>query len=357
MTEATAYSTAVSVPGERAFERVFKERALPEEIPEALIGSSTGSRYMVPASYRTSFESAKMAAATTAGLADTLSPVSILGTTQRAWWKTKMSSATTTWKLWGNEVSLLRMGLNGTNAIATLVALNSVSTLVTNITNTVSGYSVSVEVASAIIAAVTAGASSANAQAGAVAIATADAVDNVRDFVVAAHQEVLAVIQACRPSVVGGALRFAQGDGDGLHVGIGGQNFGRERPVGIVIEFARVNVHAGFDSEGGLAILLVGDHHIHELHQLAHHFAGLLAGLEDLQQVGGLHAAGFAPVLVVVDHLRGAGRALHLVGEGGREASGGVDGDLGRVAGLVQQNEKKNCAGEYEYEFLNGPPM
>ena len=144
-------------------------------IPEALIGSSTGSRYMVPASYRTSFESAKIAAATTAGLADTLSPVSMLGTTQRAWWKTKMSSATTTWKLWGNEVSLLRMGLNGTNAIATLVALNSVSTLVTNITNTVSGYSVSVEVASAIIAAVTAGATSANAQAGAVAIATADA--------------------------------------------------------------------------------------------------------------------------------------------------------------------------------------
>jgi len=143
-------------------------------IPEALIGSSTGSRYMVPASYRTSFESAKIAAATTAGLADTLSPVSILGTTQRAWWKTKMSSATTTWKLWGNEVSLLRMGLNGTNAIATLVALNSVSTLVTNIGSTASSTG-SVAVASAIVAAVTAGATSANAQSGAGAIAIADA--------------------------------------------------------------------------------------------------------------------------------------------------------------------------------------
>jgi alkaline phosphatase D len=42
-----------------------------------------------------------------------------------------MKSATTTWKLWGNEVSLLRMGLNGTDAIATLVALNAIGTLAT----------------------------------------------------------------------------------------------------------------------------------------------------------------------------------------------------------------------------------
>ena len=41
-----------------------------------------------------------------------LSLVSILGETQRNWWKTKMASSSATWKFWGNEVSLLRMALN-----------------------------------------------------------------------------------------------------------------------------------------------------------------------------------------------------------------------------------------------------
>ncbi len=37
--------------------------------------------------------------------AGALTPVSILGDTQRGWWQAQMDSANTTWKLWGNEVS------------------------------------------------------------------------------------------------------------------------------------------------------------------------------------------------------------------------------------------------------------
>ncbi|PTQ90828.1 alkaline phosphatase D family protein [Agitococcus lubricus] len=47
--------------------------------------------------------------------------VSILGETQRNWWKNKMATSTATWKFWGNEVSLLRMALN-LKALAGVVA-------------------------------------------------------------------------------------------------------------------------------------------------------------------------------------------------------------------------------------------
>lgn len=41
-----------------------------------------------------------------------LALVSVLGETQRKWWKNKMLTSSATWKFWGNEVSLLRMALN-----------------------------------------------------------------------------------------------------------------------------------------------------------------------------------------------------------------------------------------------------
>ena len=86
-------------------------------------------------------------------------------------------SATATWKVWGNEVSLLRMGLNGTDAIATLIALNSVSTLASSITSALASPALqgNVLVASALVAAVTAGASQQVAAGAGIAIATADA--------------------------------------------------------------------------------------------------------------------------------------------------------------------------------------
>ncbi|WP_144639154.1 alkaline phosphatase D family protein [Bordetella genomosp. 13] len=85
-------------------------------IPEAMVGSEIGSRYFVPKSGLAAMEAGKMAAAGGA-----LTPVSVLGDTQRDWWKRQMRDSATTWKLWGNEVSLLRMQFNGTQAVAALL--------------------------------------------------------------------------------------------------------------------------------------------------------------------------------------------------------------------------------------------
>jgi len=85
-------------------------------IPELGAGSEVGSRYFVPKSTLAAVEAQKMAAA-----GASLDPVSILGSTQRQWWQDRMSAANTTWKLWGNEVSLLRMQINGTQAVAGLM--------------------------------------------------------------------------------------------------------------------------------------------------------------------------------------------------------------------------------------------
>lgn len=58
-----------------------------------------------------------------------LNPVSMLGETQRDWWKSTMQGSTASWKIWGNEVSLLRMGLNGRGAVTTLLSLLTVQTI------------------------------------------------------------------------------------------------------------------------------------------------------------------------------------------------------------------------------------
>lgn len=86
-------------------------------LPEQAAGSEIGSRYFVPKATLATVEDQKMVAAGNA-----LTPVSMLGDAQRAWWQGRMGSANTTWKLWGNEVSLLRMQIDGTLAIAGLIA-------------------------------------------------------------------------------------------------------------------------------------------------------------------------------------------------------------------------------------------
>ncbi|MYN30435.1 alkaline phosphatase D family protein, partial [Duganella levis] len=147
-------------------------------IPESSINPATGkplgrigSRYLVPQDLFNSVEAQKMAGAKSIGL-DPLTTATMLGNTQRQWWMDKMKAATSTWKLWGNEVSLLRMGLNGVDAIATLLALNAVTTVATSVGATAAAAGGNFAVAGAIVAGVTAGASSAVAQAAAVAIAT-----------------------------------------------------------------------------------------------------------------------------------------------------------------------------------------
>jgi len=109
-------------------ERLYRaDHIIPED---AVPGgpSKIGSRYLVPRNALSKMEAAKMAAAAHAGL-DPLAPVSMLGATQRQWWQTRMSEADTVWKLWGNEVSLLRMGLDGTQAAAALLAGHLAGTL------------------------------------------------------------------------------------------------------------------------------------------------------------------------------------------------------------------------------------
>ncbi|MRW94639.1 phosphodiesterase [Duganella sp. FT80W] len=150
-------------------------------IPESTINPATGkalgrigARYLVQQSVFDSVEAQKMAGAKTIGL-DPLTTATILGNTQRQWWMDKMKAATSTWKLWGNEVSLLRMGLNGTDAIATLLALSAATSLATSVATTAAAVGGNYALAGTIVAAVTAGATSAVAQAGAVAIATSAA--------------------------------------------------------------------------------------------------------------------------------------------------------------------------------------
>jgi len=86
-------------------------------IPEAAVGSEIGSRYFVPKALLAGTEAQKMA-----GGGNTLTPVSVLGDAQRNWWKQQMRDSQATWKLWGNEVSLLRMQFDGTQAVAGLLA-------------------------------------------------------------------------------------------------------------------------------------------------------------------------------------------------------------------------------------------
>lgn len=110
-------------------QRLYRsDHLVPEAAPNPATGQALGeigTRYMVPENLLyTQAEAAKMAAGSSLG--DPLALVSILGKTQRDWWKTSLKNATATWKLWGSELMLLKQGLNGTDAIATLIALQAV---------------------------------------------------------------------------------------------------------------------------------------------------------------------------------------------------------------------------------------
>ncbi|MBI3284811.1 MAG: alkaline phosphatase D family protein [Burkholderiales bacterium] len=165
-------------------ERLYRaDHVIPESIYNLATGtplnSSMGSRYIVPQDAYNLLEGQKITVAK-AMTDDPLSSVSMLGKTQRDWWKSKMQGSQNTWKLWGNEVSLLRMGLNGVDAIATLLALKSISTLATKITETAPALGGNLLVTAALVAAVTAGAGQSVATNAAIAIATADATGSDR---------------------------------------------------------------------------------------------------------------------------------------------------------------------------------
>jgi alkaline phosphatase D len=108
-------------------ERLYRaDHLIPEAAPSPLTGQAIGSigaRYMVPQPSLAQVEAAKIAAGAT--LPDPLALVSILGGAQRQWWVQTMTTSTATWKIWGNEVSLLRMGIDGNKIPAAPAAFKS----------------------------------------------------------------------------------------------------------------------------------------------------------------------------------------------------------------------------------------
>lgn len=147
-------------------ERLYRQdHLIPENTP-----SSTGqlgrinSRYLVPEDKLKYAEELKDASS------PNLTLLSILGSTQRDWWKSKMLGSTTSWRVWGNEVSLLRMGLNGTNAIATLLALGFVTPLATSIGTAAGSFGGNVSMGACYVGAVTFGATAPTAGAATPAI-------------------------------------------------------------------------------------------------------------------------------------------------------------------------------------------
>ena len=96
-------------------QRLYRaDHLIPEAAPSPLTGQpvgSIGARYFVPQATLAAVEAAKLAAGAT--LPDPLALVSVLGGAQRQWWVQTMTTSTAQWKVWGNEVSLLRMGIDG----------------------------------------------------------------------------------------------------------------------------------------------------------------------------------------------------------------------------------------------------
>lgn len=98
-------------------QRLYRaDHIIPEAAPNPMTGQPVGqigARYMVPETMLYGAEAAKIKAANDAKLSDPLGLVSVLGGTQRQWWLNTMTQSTALWKVWGNEVSLLKMAVDG----------------------------------------------------------------------------------------------------------------------------------------------------------------------------------------------------------------------------------------------------
>lgn len=98
-------------------QRLYRsDHLIPEAAPNPLTGQQIGqigARYMVPETSLAGVEAQKLAAAQANGLPDPLGLVSVLGGPQRQWFTSTLKASTATWKIWGNETSLLKMGIDG----------------------------------------------------------------------------------------------------------------------------------------------------------------------------------------------------------------------------------------------------
>jgi alkaline phosphatase D len=98
-------------------QRLYRaDHLIPEAAPSPLDGKplgQIGARYMVPEATLAGIEAQKIAAATSLGLPDPMTLVTVLGTAQRQWWMDTMKNSTSLWKIWGNETSLMKMIVDG----------------------------------------------------------------------------------------------------------------------------------------------------------------------------------------------------------------------------------------------------
>ncbi|MDT9000024.1 alkaline phosphatase D family protein [Paucibacter sp. APW11] len=95
-------------------QRLYRaDHMIPEAAPSPLTGQplgEVGARYFVPETSVYGVEAQKIAAGKS--LPDPYALVSMLGGSQRQWWMDTMKNSSATWKLWGNETSLLKMSVD-----------------------------------------------------------------------------------------------------------------------------------------------------------------------------------------------------------------------------------------------------
>src|ERR1700736_2911716 len=84
------------------------------------------------------------------------------------------------------------------------------------------------------------------------AVASAYPVHDMRDFIMAAQQELAPVMQAGRPAVVRGALRFTQRDREHFQAGILRKHSLSKDAILVRVQLAVVYVHRRCDAKRGL---------------------------------------------------------------------------------------------------------
>ena len=129
------------------------------------------------------------------------------------------------------------------------------------------------------------------------AVAAADTIDDIADFVFLRDVEALAVVQARRPAIPIGAVALAERDGDALHIRIRFQHLITERAVFFAVEFAGFHIRVDRDFKRLLHIFLVGDCNIDILRKLPHDLTGLFAVFPEIFAVIQVAGDGDVPLL------------------------------------------------------------
>ena len=154
-------------------------------------------------------------------------------------------------------------------------------------------------------------------QTAAEAVSAADAVHDVADLVASGFVEMPAVVQAGGPAVPVCALRLAQGNGDHLHIRIGGEHLVAQGFVFRAVQLAGFDHHVRGDFQRLLDVLLVGDGNVHIVCDLAHHLCCPHAVLPQVFPVVQVTGDGDSPLFGLFYRLEA--EILGALGYGGRD--------------------------------------